>query len=260
MPRVAIALMAAALTAGCGDASIDVSKYGSTPVASILPAKVTTRIGGATPQQRTVLTQILAGLGETPVEAVELVEPEKDMGGPPDAIAMNIQIPGDDRMANWHADLIADAFRQRSQELRLPPVVFVTAGNGGEMLYEDPALEPGDPGLTLEKARDIAGRMREAAARNNAEVRRLELVRPRRFAFVVVLQADDPAEFLLSGYEDVIKPLDDLRARGYDGLYTEVLDGEGKPVMGSGGWFFDATGCAPVLTGFGQSRPPCVNR
>jgi hypothetical protein len=75
------------------------------------------------------------------------------------------------------------------------------------------------------------------------------------------LQTGNPAEFLLDGYEDVVKPLDELRGHGYDGRSVEVVDAAGKLVMESGGWFWvrnDVAGCAPVIVShsFGAGPPP----
>lgn len=268
MARIATALTVAALAVGCGTVSSQrpaplASSDQPAPLVSIQPAQVTTKIGGATPKQRSVLLKILAGLGPTPVRAVHVAPKSKDVGGPADAVELNIQISPDDRIANWQAELIAEAFKQRSRELRLSPVVFFNAGHGGDSLPDHPELRRGDPGLTLAQAREIAERLREAATRNDAHVRRLELLRPRRFAFNVVLEADDPATFLLRGYEKVLKPLDDLRGQGYDGLSIEVVDGEGESVMVSGGWFSvrkDVAACAPVIVSPAMSdsdSPPC---
>jgi hypothetical protein len=155
-------------------------------------------------------------------------------------------------------ELIANAFRERSLELGLPSVVFYSGGHGGEALTDDARTT--DDELTLAEARSVAGRIREAAKRHDAKVRRLELIRPHRFAFVLELQVDDPAEFLVQGYKDVVRPLDGLDNRRYDGQSIEVVDGEGKFVLGSGGWFSvrrDLEGCAPVITGFDTNPPPC---
>jgi hypothetical protein len=217
------------------------------------------KIVGASPKQEAVLREILAGIGRTRVETVEVARAAENMPGPADAVQLKMRVPRDDRIANWHMELIANAFGARSRELGLPPVVFVSGDSGGEALVPDPNAATGRE-LTLAEAREIAVRIREAAARHDAKVRRLQLIRPRRFAFVLELQTDDPAEFLLTGFEDVVRPLDELGTSGYDGRSVEVIDREGKFVLGSGGWFSvrrDLEACAPVLSGFDTHPPPC---
>lgn len=260
MGRAPVLIVVAALAAGCG-AGTEHAGSGK-PIDVVRPAPLTTRIIDATPKQRAVLVEILRGLGPTKVEAVEVAERGEAMPGPADGVVLNIEIPLDDRVANWHMDLIAEAFWWRSRELGLPPVVFYSGGHGGSSFYDDPAMSHGDPGLTLVQAREIAEGIEEMAPKRGARVRRLELLRPRRFAFLVVLQADDPADFLLKGYDDVMKPIDELHGRGYDGASIEVLDGEGRFVMASGGWFSvrtDVAACAHYQAGERGSPtpPPC---
>lgn len=217
------------------------------------------KILGASAKQAAVLREILAGIGRTRVETVEIASADENMGGPENAVQLKMRVPRDDRIANWHMELIANAFGELSRELGLPPVVFVSGDSGGGALVRDPNAATGRE-LTLAEAREIAVRIREAASRHDAKVRRLQLIRPRRFAFVLELQTEHPAEFLLSGFEDVVRPLDELGTSGYDGRSIEVVDGEGRVVLGSGGWLSvrnDLKACAHVITGFDTNPPPC---
>jgi hypothetical protein len=217
------------------------------------------RIEGASPEQAALLREILGGIGRTDVEKITVLKAEKDMAGPADAVQLIFDVPLEDRVANWHIELIARAFRERSRELGLPSLAFYSGGHGGAALTDEPRTP--DHELTLAEARKVAARIREAAGRHGAKVRRLELIRPRRFAFVLELQVHDPAEFLVQGYNDVVQPLDERDIRGrYDGRSIEVVDGKGEFVLGSGGWFSvrrDLESCAPVITGFDTSPPPC---
>jgi hypothetical protein len=260
MDRKAILLLAVVFATGCG-AESDADRV-EARVISIRPAQVTTKIVGASPEQRRVLRQIMAGFGPTRVEAVELVEPEDDMRAPPNGVALNVRAPRNDWLAQWHARLIGDVFYRRSSELDLPPVVWLGTEGGGHALGVWSARNIRGRALTLGQARDIAHRLRMAATANNAEVLRLELIRPQRLGFVVVLQADDPASFLLFGYEDVLKPLDELRGRGHEGTYLEVVDRNRDFVLRSGSSFSvreDVASCAPVLVlgGMSYDPPPC---
>lgn len=258
MARIAIALTAAALAPGCAS-----KREAPAPLVSIPPAQIATRISGATPKQRAVLLKILAGIGPTSLETVEVIKAAKAYRAPPDAVEVKIETarfgsPRYDGLADLHAKLVAEAFVYRSRQLGLPPVAWFSGGSGGQAMFNDPSLRPGAPGLTLVDARGIAERIRKGAERHNATVRRLELLRPRRLAFVVVLQTDDPTTFLSEGYDDTVEPLEGLRGRGHDGRFIEVLDGEGRFVMSSGAGFAVSgrfAGC--FRSPFRNSPPPC---
>lgn len=259
-------LLIAALAAGCGPSSDQEATDESSKVSVVTgsASEVKTTIIGASPKQRAILLEILAGLGPTPIATIEVVDAERNWeGAAKDAVELRALAANEDRLASWHAELIAEALRVRSHELGLQPVAYLSAGRGGQMLASDPEKELAEAELTLAQAQNIAESIREAAAGNDAQVRRLELLRPRRLAFVLVLQTDNPAEFLLDGYEDVVKPLDELRGQGYDGRSIEVVDGEGKSVMEVGGWFWvrnDVAGCAPVIVSHplgARPPPPC---
>lgn len=218
------------------------------------------KIEGASPKQAAVLQEILGGIGRTDVAKITVAKARKDMPGPADAVQLIFEVPLEDRVANWHMDLIANAFRERSRELGLPAVVFSSGGRGGQALVGQPSYGAADLDGALAQAREIAIRIREAAAQHGAKVRRLQLIRPRRFAFILELQTEDPAEFLRSGFRDVMRPLYEAGIRSYDGWSIEVVDGEGKFVLGSGGWFSvrrDLEACAPVIVGTDTNPPPC---
>jgi hypothetical protein len=263
MGRALVVVVLAGLAVACGSASG--RETDAAPVVSISPDQVTTNIVGASLGQRAVLTEILAGLGPSAVEAITLGKPESDVGAPAGAVAIHVEVPEGDHFAHWHAYVVGKVFHRRSRDLHLPPVAWLSAANGGQTMGPWSAGRADSPALTLAQAREIANRIRAAAKENDARVVRLELIRPHRLGFVVVLQADEPTSFLLLGYEDVLKPLDDLRGRVYDGRYVEVLDGEGDFVLRSGAGFSvrdDVASCAPVLLigSMSYDPPPCPAR
>jgi hypothetical protein len=254
LPGIVVAV--AFLLAGCGASSY---RAGDTPLEVVPPSPVTTKIVGATPKQREVLLEILRGLGPTRVASIEISGADPPWTGAPEGVLeLDIAVPDFDRVADWHAELIAEAMRVRSHQLGLSSVDYFSAGRGGERMGTDPAAETREPAVTLSEAKEIAARISETAARHGAQVLRLELLQPRRYAFLVVVQADDPAYFLRYGFDELMEPLDTLGTTGYDGRSIEVLDGEGKTVLEAGGWFsvrHDVGACAHVITGF-PPRPP----
>jgi hypothetical protein len=254
-----VVVVAALLLGGC-DARSHRAGDTPTPLVVVPPAPLTTKIVGATPKQRKALVEILSGLGPTRVARIEVAPAApRWTGAPKDVQNLDFAIPEFDRVANWHAELIAEAMRVRSHQLGLPPVDYFSGGRGGELLASDPTAETHEPELTLSKATEIAESIRATAARHGAKVRRLELIRPRRYAFLVVIQADDPADFLRNGFDELMKPLDDLGISGYEGRSIVVLDSEGKPVLESGGWFWvrtDVGACVHVITGSPPDPPP----
>jgi hypothetical protein len=92
-------------------------------------------------------------------------------------------------------------------------------------MFNDRYLKRGEPGMTLADVREIAARIRERAEGHDATVLRLELLQPRRLAFVVVLKTQDPATFLSEAYDDTVDPLEELRGRGYDGASSRFWMG-----------------------------------
>lgn len=228
MRQTSLAVAVAMALVGCGPASERKARPDGARLASFSPEQVTTRIVGATPEQRQVLTEILAGLGPTPLPPIEIASAEPNWeGAAPNSVELKVATDDTEWLANWHAKVVAQAFRVRSQERGLPPVNYVSYGKSGSLMADDPASVASEDSLTLSQAQEIARRMRAAASEHDVEIRTLELVKPRRFAFVLVLQSDNVDSFLRGGYEEVLEPLDELRARGYDGRYVEVCDDKG---------------------------------
>jgi hypothetical protein len=223
----------ALVCAGCGPA-VASDRPADAPLVSIQPSAVKTKLVGVSPKQEIVLREILAGLGPTGIETIELVKPDKEWGAPPDAVGFHAKIPSTDMLAGWHASLAAEAFNQRSFELGLPPVAYIADGDSASVLGSDPASALAEPSVTLAEAQELARRVRKLAEHHGAVVRRFDILKPLRLAFSVELQAKDAAAFLLTGLEPTLGPLDQGNLRGTDGIYVKVVDGEGKPVLESG--------------------------
>jgi hypothetical protein len=254
--------VAALVCAGCGSAS-ESEHPADAPLVSIQPAEVKTKIVGASPKQESVLLEILAGLGPTHLETVEITEPEHGWGAAPDAVALILSATKEDTLALWHGFLLAQAFQERSRDLGLPPIAY-RADFGSTSGVGRP---PEGPTLNEEEAQDLAKALRTAAARNGAEVRRIEILKPKRFAFAVELQAADVADFLLHDFDDALAPLAELRGQGYDGRFIKVVDQDGKWALtfasdasgGAGGVRPDLAGCKwlGISQPTGWSPPPC---
>jgi hypothetical protein len=254
--------VAALVCAGCGSV-IEPDRPADAPLVSIQPSEVTTKIVGASPKQESVLLEILAGLGPTHLETVEITEPGQVWRAAPDSVALILSATKKDTLALWHGYLLAQAFQERSRELGLPPIAYRADFGSASVLGRPPE----GPTLTEEEAQSVVKGLRTAAARTGAEVRRIEILKPKRFAFAVEFQADDVADFLLNDFDDVLAPLSDLRGRGYDGRYIKVVDQDGKWALtsasdasgGTGGVRPDLAGCkwiglsAPTW----WSPPPC---
>lgn len=254
--RILFAL--ALVCAGCGPA-VASDRPADATLVSIQPSDVTTKIVGASSKQEAVLREILAGLGPTRIETIGLVKPDREWGAPPDAVGFDAKLATTDMLASWHASLAGEAFDERSLELGLPRVAYIADGDSASVLGTDAARALAGPSVTLAEAQDVARRVRKLAERHGAEVRRFDVLKPRRLAFAVELQAKDAATFLLMGLEPTLGPLDQGHQRGTDGIYVKVVDGKGKPVleMGAGYWVRgDLTACSPYLTSLSTLAPP----
>jgi hypothetical protein len=256
-------VVVALVCAGCGSI-IDSKRPADAPLVSIEPSEVKTKIVGASPEQERVLLEILAGLGPTQLETVEIVEPEEGWSDAPDAVGLVVKATKKDTLALWHGFLLAQAFQERSRELRMPPIAYLADFQSTSVVGRPPE----GPMLTEEEAQALVKALRSAAARNGAEARRIEILKPKRFAFAAELQADHAADFLVHGFDDALAPLA-RRGEAYDGRYIKVVDQDGRWALttatdasgGAGGVRPDLAGCKWLgisqPSGWGWSPPPC---
>lgn len=256
-----ILLAVALVCAGCGPA-VASDRPADARLVSIQPSEVTTKIVGASPKQETVLREILAGLGSTRIETIALVKPDKEWGAPPDAVGFDAKLASTNNMlASWQASLAGEAFDERSFELGLPPLAYISVGgDSSSALGTDAASALAEPSVTLSEAQELARRVRKLAELHGAAVRRFDVLKPRRLAFAVELQAKDAAAFLLTGLEPTLGPLDPGNLHGTDGIYLKVVDGKGRPVLeqGAGYWVrADLADCSPYpMFGMLNAPPP----
>jgi len=263
-----IAFLAAILLVGFGPARNSGSGGGDTSIVSISPSEVTTKIVGGTPTQERVLREVLAGLGPTRLEEVEIKKSQRK------PLSVGLVVPRDveNAMAEWHSWLLVQGFAERSRELGLPAVAYSADERravDGESVGPVPAAQPRP---TLSGAMRAAARVRKAAELHGAEVRRLEILKPNGYAFLVELRVEgDQARFLRDGLPRVLAILQPPDS-GFAGDYSLIVDGHGKRVWegvratDGDGWHemggisrWDLAGCSPFFLGGppGRGPPPC---
>jgi hypothetical protein len=216
-------------------------------------------IEGASPEQRQILLEILAGLGSSEITDVgirphyrrrddNIIEPE------PYGDEIFVDAEAGFRRARWEATLLAFAFARRSRAAGLPEVSWFAHAQGGHTL----AVAQGSvPPLST----DDIDRFRATvtAAAGDARLEQLDVRQPEGHAFAAVFHVDEPHAYLRFRSLAFLQALGAWRER-CDGIYTELRDGEPEPAFlvgwhrsgGFGGGRPDVACCAPFL---GRSRP-----
>ena len=211
------ALAVALLLIGCGPATDSPSRDSS---ASVLPEEVTTKIVGATPEQETVLREILAGLGaETRIKSV-VITPDAD------GVAIDPHLePGEPVRGEWELWLLANAFSARSRERHLQPVTALYVNGEGRS-----SLDSLDPGMRRDPvtAEALEERVHAGAKKSDASIDRLQLLSPNNPAVAVRLEVDDPASFIEQRADSFLSIVQTPDAAAYDGLFVELVDADGE--------------------------------
>ena len=241
---------------------------------------MTPAIEGATPEQAELLVEIVAGLGETRIEALrvepwdpvdwdELASVGIERGDPRHAMPTGVAIvaawadPADFR-TEWEAVLLGGAFRDRSAERGLPLVLWVAGPDGGHAL-SPPVARP-TPGERERKALEESFQV--AAATTGALLDRLEILEPLGLAPAATIAVPEPHAFLRHGLRAFLRlsgHFDDT----WDGSLVHVVDGEDEPASRtahSRGWGMgsareDLACCDPFVRRgalFAPPRPACT--
>ena len=242
---------------GCGGAE-------ERPAATASPIR--TEIVGGSAEQRELLREILAGMGETRIEAIRIGKPDK--GWKPfgeNDVALAVTTAGQhDFRAEWEAWIVAGVFRDRSREQNLPGVVVLEVSDDASRI--DPG--PNSPRPPRGDADAIAAEIRRAAADARASVKELALLRPDGIAPAVTLEVPDPAAFLKNRLASFLDATDPWPARS-EGRYVEVVDEDGRWAfragnstrlsMGGSGARRGLEGCDPIVHSrpHGYEPPPC---
>jgi hypothetical protein len=243
-----------------------------------VPLTLSPPIKGATVAQRAILSDILSRLGPSRIESLGVaLRDNRDWDGelrslgikkppdyvPPNTVQLIVHFAFGDWETEWKARLLADAFRELSEQAHLPAVIWLDekdgdSGIGGSALgpwggEESGASEPVEHLRPLSPADEalLLKDVREAASASGARVERLELLRPYAHAFILVVRADDARAFLSSRLEplmDSLQPWIDETA----GEYVEVRDEVGTAWLTAGHESPYSSG------GFGGPRPDLV--
>jgi hypothetical protein len=223
------------------------------------PTEVTPKIAGGSEVQQHVIRQILAGLGPTRIDSVEVAtDIDKAWRAPPGTVGIDVRSSKPDGFTQWQARTVAFVFATRSLELGLPKVWYI-GDNGDQAGGIDFSRDRKEVPLTRDEAEKALHQVIEIAKRRGASTR-IRVFEPSRLAFAVEFRAARPAELLHEGLRRALAPIE---AEGHDGLYVNVLDANGGRVLeaGSGVWVRpDLLSCSPYGY-FGSPNmpepPPC---
>jgi hypothetical protein len=217
-----------------------------------VPAAAATVVRGGTANQRKLLRSILDGMRGNGITQIA-IEPSKRT-----RLTLRMTATAASGEAYWQEALVAAAFRHLSKV-----TVALKAGtsNGAPLaptLVSPPRPKPGD----VKAARR---RFQAAAEKIGVPLEALTVYRPDGVAISAVLEADDPAAFLLHTMPRFLAAMGDPW-RDYDGVYVRLVDASGATVWetstvvrmseGSIGAREDLAGCSPV-SDWGPTPPPC---
>jgi len=227
-------------------------------------------IEGASPEQRQILLEILAGLGPTRITGVNVRphEPryEDDLVPrlpEPHGDAVVLDFAREDRRADWEATLLAFAFARRSSAAGLPKVAWCKCpGHEFTLELPKPSIEP----LSGEAIDSFRAALADAAG--DARIELLDVLQPDGHAFALVFRVDEPHAWLRFQSKAFLWTAEQWRERS-DGIYIEICDVQPAPVLrvgwhrkgGFSGSRRDVECCAPSR-GFGRPEgappPPLV--
>jgi hypothetical protein len=199
-----------------------------------------TEVRGASPEQREILREILAGLPDTTISVLRVepeydLEPERDENDnpPPDwdptrslGDALRLLEPEwPDFRTQWELELVGAAFHRLSRERGLPAVVAVHSAQSGHYHWdgEDDAPKKLD-------RKEVDWQIRSAASTTGALLDRVELLEPGGLAVAVSLAVPEAHGFLRHGL-DAFVALSGLTDGALAGSFVRLEDGEPEPVV-----------------------------
>jgi hypothetical protein len=220
-------LVVALAGAGCGQ-SLDATT-GSGHAGEVSRVKI--RSGSE--EQRSLLREIVAGMGESRIGEIEITKPDVRWRPlQPRDVALVVRTTGKKRAvrASWEAMLVATAFADRSEELGLPRVLAVETNGGGTRVAGPDAdggakaHEPVTGGSCDEVSRaSVSALVRDAGG----DLVDFALLHPDGFAPVIVVRLPDPPHFLKDRAAALLGAFDRWFA-GCRGMYVEAVDGAGQ--------------------------------
>jgi hypothetical protein len=236
---IALTLFVALVAIGCGAATDLESQLA--PKAKV-PSDV---VSGGTAQQRAMVLEALAGLGDRTVSGVRIGErPPGFEGGENSWLYYTIVAAGDDeRRATWEAMIISGAVADKGHELGLPDIEGETFSVAtGDAPPEERAsarigTKPGDTNVRSTSTERLDELIREQTERAEVTVRDVLYLRPLTLAPVIRVTADDPEELAANRrarLSDLQQALASFEAPLVDGVFFEVVDAEGKVLSSAG--------------------------
>jgi hypothetical protein len=231
-------------------------------VETVPPAKVTTAIVGATPKQRAIIEQTLAGLGPTQIDSVHVHQKvdQRWAFAAPESVGIDVKFGMVDSFTSWQAEIVGFVFGRQSIALGLQPVAFVGV-NGDRSAGLDLGSDLKTTPMTRSEADKALRRVAEVAAAHGASTR-ARVFEPSRLAFAIEFRAAKPADFLRNGLRPSLAPLQTEPGRT-EGAHVKIVDAHGERVYESGGegWVReDLISCVPYGR-FGRpgepEPPPC---
>jgi hypothetical protein len=236
---------------------------------------------GGTEKQRELLRSILAGLGESTVEAIGIEDRVDDfaehasLGLVPSAeeieesrgTAVRLVQPSRPSIrASWEIRLVAAAFRTRSAELGLERVVTLHSGDGSTTLNFTPELTPP---LDVEQVERIRGELTTVVHDAGGDLTELTILRPAGHAWALSVRVAEPHAFLRQQFRSMFDALEPwVEACGRQ-RYIEICDREPHPALVSAQYAYggmssvrhDVSCCSPFASlGVGidaPQPPPC---
>jgi hypothetical protein len=229
-------------------------------VETVPPAKLTTTIVGATPKQRTIIEQTLAGLGPTQIDSVHVYQKvDQSLAlATPESVGIDVKFRNVDAFTSWQAQVVGYVFGRESLALGLQPVAFVGVNedrSAGLDFSEDLKERP----MTRSEADKALRHSAEIAAAHGASTR-ARVFEPSRLAFAIEFRTAKPGEFLRHGLKPALAPIE---SGGTEGDQVTVVDARGEHVLetGRGVWVrWALRSCAPYAWFGSPSRPeppPC---
>jgi hypothetical protein len=235
MSRLLCVLLAAAALVGCGSEQLGSAKSetsGAVVWTERRPGDVRTPLRNASPAQERLLREILAGVRDRSIEAVEVVTPDPAWNLVQErSVQLNLSGP-DDGEAAFERWLVAGAFVDRSHQEGLAPVGVVQVTDDGvrtegpgQHVVRVPAIRP-----TPEGVERAAEQIRTAAAAARAGVQSIRVHEPDGGAIAVTLEVGDPPQFLAHRFERFEASVRQIWTRFPEGRLMRAVDDGGREI------------------------------